>query len=173
MWRPLSKGLAYRQPKGETRSASRVFHPSRKADASQGEGDSMSRTENNLRYYNKTRRKVHAGPRAPLCRMAGPVGSVVTCKTCLMVQKARAVGSRINEWEQKRLDAMFRKQSAERSAKWRANNLEKARAASRRWRERNLDVMRVNQREWYVKNRDHVMAYQRNRRARSSTEAQA
>jgi hypothetical protein len=124
----------------------------------------VTRVENNRRYYDKARRKVHAGPLAPLCRQAGPTGKVVTCKTCLMVQKARAVGKRINEWEQKRLDALFRQKSAERSAKWRANNLDKARAASRRWREKNLDVMRVIQREWYAKNRDHVMTYQRNRR---------
>jgi hypothetical protein len=113
----------------------------------------MTRAEKNLRYYNKTRRKVHAGKLAPLCRQNGPIGPVVTCKTCLMVQKTRAVGQQLNEWEQKRLDAMFKKLAAEKSARWRARNIEKARESARRYHAKNADVLRITNRQWREKNR--------------------
>lgn len=119
----------------------------------------MTRAERNLAYYDRTRRKTHAGKLTPVCRQRGPVGSVVTCKTCLMALKARAVGSKINEWEQKRLDAMFRKRTAERSAAWRRRNPEKARLSGLRWREKNRDVIRVLNIQWQQKNRAYRNAY--------------
>jgi hypothetical protein len=119
----------------------------------------MTRAEINRRYYDKTRRRTHAGKFAPICGMSGPVGKVPTCKTCLMVEKTRKVGSRINEWERKRLEALFRKQSAQRSAAWRARNPESARAASRRWHAKNRDLVRVSNRQWAERNREHRRAY--------------
>ena len=120
----------------------------------------------NRRYYDKTRRATHIGPLAPLCRQRGPVvASGATCKTCLRIEKARQVGKRLNEWERKRLDALFRQQAAEKTAAWRRRNPEKARAACRRWRARNVDVHRIARREWGARNRERLTATQRERRA--------
>jgi hypothetical protein len=121
----------------------------------------MTRAEKNLRYYNKHRRKIHAGKFTPLCNQSGPVGEEVTCKTCLMVQKVRAIGSKVNEWERKRLEGLFRQQSAEKSAEWRRKNPDKARAACQRWREQNRDLHRIMNREWNARNREKRRAYNR------------
>jgi len=119
----------------------------------------MTKAEKNRAYYDKTRRKIHAGKFAPVCHQSGPVGDVVTCKTCLMVLKTRAVGSKINEWDQKRLDVMFRKRRAEQSAAWRKRNPEKAKLAGERWRAKNKDVIRVLNIQWRAKNREYRKVY--------------
>jgi hypothetical protein len=127
----------------------------------------MSRAEINRAYYDKTRRKYHAGKLTPLCRQKGPMAKdrPVTCKTCLMVQKTAQIGKAINEWEQKRLKALFLTISRERSAAWRRANPEKASEASRKWREKNRDVHRISSREWSRNNLERRAAYNRQWRA--------
>jgi hypothetical protein len=122
----------------------------------------MSRVESNRRYYDKTRRKIHAANgHITHCNMRGPIGKEVTCKKCLDILRAKAVGTRINEWEAKRLKELARLADAERSRRWRAANPEKAREACRRWRERNKDLQRIAHREWAAKNVEHRRAYMR------------
>lgn len=110
----------------------------------------LPRSETNRRYYNRFR-KVHIGPLAPLCRQRGPIGPVATCKTCMMVQKARAVGTALNEWEAARLKKLFKAQSAARSKAWRKRNPAKASAACMKWRTENHDVYLIYMREWRQK----------------------
>jgi hypothetical protein len=121
----------------------------------------MTKAESNRRYYDRNIRKYHAGKLAPLCNQRGVVAKdgPVTCRTCLMVQRSKVIGKQINEWEQKRLVALFRAQSRERSAAWRRANPEKAREAARRWRSNNRDLHRLSCREWYQKNREVKQQY--------------
>lgn len=133
----------------------------------------MTRAESNRIYYDRTRRKTHSGKFMPLCRQSGPVDKVVTCKTCLMILKTRAVGSKINEWERKRLDAMFRKRTAALSAAWRKRNPDKAREASKRWRDKNRDVLRVLNREWCANNIERRRIYNAQWRSRKAQQASA
>lgn len=130
----------------------------------------MSRVASNLRYYNLTRRKVHAGKLVPLCRANGPIGRDVTCKTCIRIARQQAVGSKLNEWEAKRVKALLREFVRQKSAEWRARNPDKAREACRRWREQNRDMQRLANREWYARNRErkrlYNAAYYARRRAR-------
>ncbi len=121
------------------------------------------KAEYNRRYYDQKRRKVHAGKLAPICGMRGPVGKVVTCKACMAVAKAREIGKRINEWEKKRLDALYRAKHAQEAFQWRRRNPEKARAASRRWRERNRDLAKIAQRDWYQRNQERARQASRDR----------
>ena len=122
----------------------------------------MSRVASNLKYYNKTRRKVHAANgHITQCNMPGPIGKEVTCKKCLDILKAKAVGTRINEWDAKRLKEMARVAEVERSRRWRAANPEKSREACKRWRAKNKDLQRIAHREWVAKNVEHRRAYMR------------
>ena len=122
----------------------------------------MNRVASNLKYYNKTRRKVHAANGLiPICNQRGPIGNGVTCKTCKMILKAKSVGKRLNEWDAKRIDELERKRVAEKSRVWRLANPEKARDACRRWRQSNKDLVRIANREWLANNREHRRAYMR------------
>lgn len=113
--------------------------------------------------------KVHIGPIDPICGARGPriIGPAPTCRRCLALDKARKVGSSLNEWEAKRVAQLALEISREKKRKWRAANLDKARAAARRWRENNRDLRRINGREWRAKNAERVKANWRSWAARN------